>query len=446
MKFYFDKMPDGKLKEKTTGKIYNNIDEFIALTKKAKQPKYPVPTRVNDTDLISFSLIMYGVHKCSGSCVYCSAATPQGYRDNGLCNDFKFDAEAIDKRLIDFCKKSRGIDITKKKYPKLLIDIWGANPLSNMEEFKKTVEYCKTLTRFFDSIQCSTSGNGLEFASDKVLQYMIDNNIIYQLSHDGLGQWQRTGDIDPLYDERTAPNIIKLLHANLLRNINCTLSERNPSFYDNYHYWEKFFAENGITHKPIVKLNKVAPGTQPVNKKWWGKDNPQIKHGEIIGAQTITKNCDIYFKEWKEMYFDKSVPDNYKHYFHVQLDTYFHQGERRVRSQSCYRYQKGYQDWNFAIDTMGYYCACNLVDHDNHCNGEGQEQPDYCKNCKYRDTTECNPCETEKFEETCVFRKKQCDLLEEIKYHKPKFSLVDLKTGESLASADTLEELGFSQN
>ena len=95
---------------------------------------------------------------------------------------------------------------------------------------------------------------------------------------------------------------------------------------------------------------------------------------------------------------------------------------------------------------MGYYCACNLVDHDNHCNGEGQEQPDYCKNCKYRDTTECNPCETEKFEENCVFRKRQCELLEEIKYHKPKFSLVDLKTGKALASADTLEELGFSQN
>ena len=431
-KYFLEKTDEGDYIERSTGRRYKDAEDFL---EKNKIPKPEPP-------LTTLSIVMYGVHKCSGSCVYCSAATPQGYKDNHKKNNFKIEPEKIDERVIDFFKKSQGIDITKNHNFKLQIDIWGSNPLSNFKEFKQTVEYCKTLNRFFCQVILCTSGNGLELASDEVVDYIIKNDIHYQLSHDGLGQWQRTGDIDPLYWGLTKENFLKILRLGLVRNINCTLSERNWSFYENYHYWEKYFEENDIKVKPIVKLNKVAAGTKPVNKVWTGKDNPQIKHGEIIGNQQITENADKYFAEWKKMYFDQSVPAIYKSYFNTQLDGFKHLNGNMKNNQSCWKFQHGYQDWNFAIDTLGYYCECNLVDHDNHCNGRGKDMPEECSHCKYNDTTECLCCDTEDYERPkCTFRKKQCNLLTELKWGK--FSLVDIRTNKILGRSNSLEGLGF---
>lgn len=427
------KKVEGGYVDVATGLVYKDADDFLAKNNIHKPKKMP----------LTVSLIMYGVHKCTGSCVYCSAASPQGYLEPHQKNNFKIEPEKITERFIDFFKKAHGIDITTNHEYDLQIDIWGSNPLSNFKEFKKTVEYCRNeISKYFHRLILCTSGNGLELASDKVVDFIFDNEIYYQLSHDGLGQWQRTGDIDPLYWGPTKDNFLKLLRAGYIRNINCTLSERNWSFYGNYHYWEKYFEENDIKVKPIVKLNKVAAGTKPVNKPWMGKDNPQIKHGEIIGNQQITENADKYFAEWRKMYFDPSVPDSYKGYFKTQINGYKHLGDNMKNNQCCFRFQKGFQDWSFAIDTMGYYCDCNLVDHDGHCNGHGKEMPEECKNCKYNDTTECLCCETEDWERPkCIFRKKQCELLEDIKFGK--LELIDRKTNKVLGKSNSLEGLGF---
>lgn len=442
MTFALDKSPDGNgYIERKTGIWYKDADDFL------EKNHFPKPKKVINEkkhEILTLSIIMYGVHKCTGSCVYCSAASPQGYLEPTQKNNFVIEPEKIDEKVIDYFKKAFGIDVTTNHNFDIQIDMWGSNPLSNFEEFVQTMKYCKSLDRFFHKVILCTSGNGLELASEKVMNLIIENDIHYQLSHDGLGQWQRTGDIDPLYWSYTKDNIAKLFKLGLVRNVNCTLSERNWSFYSNYHYWKKYFSENGITNIPIVKLNKVAPGTQPVNKPWTGKDNPQIKHGEIIGNQCITENVDKYFAEWKKMYFDDSVPKEYKTYFNTQLQGYKHLGENMKNNQSCFKFQHGYQDYNFAIDTMGYYCECNLIDHDQHCNGRGKVQPEECKNCRFKDTTECNSCDTEKYEPKCIFRKKQCEMLESLKYGR--FSIIDNNTNKVIDKAESLEQLGFKND
>ena len=123
----------------------------------------------------------------------------------------------------------------------------------------------------FHNFIIHTSGNGLELQHKGLVKYLKDHNIHYQLSHDGLGQWQRTPGIDPLYWDKTRDNIIDLVNSGNLDWINCTLSYRNYSFFANIEYWNKWRKDAGIWDKPItIKLNHIYPGTLPVDKVYDG--------------------------------------------------------------------------------------------------------------------------------------------------------------------------------
>jgi hypothetical protein len=71
---------------------------------------------------------------------------------------------------------------------------------------------------------------------------------------------------------------------------------------------------------------------------------------------------------------------------------------------ACVRFQRGISDKNFAIDTKGKYCQCNLIDSDNKVKNSKAEMPEYCNNCKYKKTTECNTCGSENFPEKCEYK------------------------------------------
>ena len=132
---------------------------------------------------------------------------------NAIKENFTFKDE------IEFtCEANPGtLDIDKLKTLKecgvnrLSIGLQSANDFTlktlsrihTFEEFKKTVEFCQNELKEFSQVVLHTSGNGLELQSNDLVEYLIDNNIHYQLSHDGLGQWMRTGEIDPLYWDKT---------------------------------------------------------------------------------------------------------------------------------------------------------------------------------------------------------------------------------------------------
>lgn len=215
----------------------------------------------------SISLVMYGIKKCSGSCLYCSAASTMNYNEDGNKNTFKFDKKKTKKKILEYT----GIkDILKKgDNASILIDIWGGNPLENFNEFKQVVEFCQNELKEFKYVNLHTSGNGLELRDDEKVQYLIDNDIHYQLSHDGCGQFLRTGIIDPLYWKETKDNIIKLTKLGILDWINTTLNARNYSFFENIKYWNKWRFDNNLTDKNLtIKLNHIAPGTPFISKKW----------------------------------------------------------------------------------------------------------------------------------------------------------------------------------
>lgn len=379
----------------------------------------------------SMSLIMFGIHKCSGACYYCSAAKSMDYRGKGNNNTFILDEEKTLERIKEYLA-IMGKD-NNRKYGFLQIDIWGGNPVENREPFKKTVKFIEDkLYPMFDRVRVHTSGNGLELQHNGLVQFLIDHDIHYQLSHDGLGQWVRTPGIDPLYWDKTKDNILKLVRHGNLDWINTTLTYRNPSFFANITYWNKWRQENDIMDKDIyIKLNHIYPGTLPIDKVYEGPDNDQIKHGEVIGDLNFRGEVmHAYLEEFKKLSLICCLDDveskknkwfaPYHDYIMGQMNRYRVLGPNDS-SGMCRDYQQGKIKHNFAIDTSGEYCECNLIDSSSHVLNKNAAQPDYCKDCPYKNQAECNPCGSENFEpfnpETgrCTYRWQWIKTLETMK-------------------------------
>ena len=79
---------------------------------------------------------------------------------------------------------------------------------------------------------------------------------------------------------------------------------------------------------------------------------------------------------------------------------------------SCIAFQNGLKDTNFAIDTIGEYCQCNLIDSSATVKNPTGTRPKECETCEYTRQAECFPCGSE-FMETCEFNYAWCQVLEE---------------------------------
>lgn len=359
----------------------------------------------------SISIVMYGIKKCSGACLYCSAASTMDYRAKDNKNTFILKPEETRKTILDFCQGS--LEQGKNQGgTSLNIDIWGGNPVENFEPFKQTVEFCETQLKDFKEIRLHTSGNGLELKDKDIVDFLIAHNIHYQLSHDGLGQWLRTGEIDPLYWEKTRDNITLLAKKGILDWINCTLSARNSSFFDNIEYWNKWRKENDLMNCNLtIKLNHIYDGTPPIDKKWVYSDNAQIKHGEVIGDLNFKGEVlQDYLHEFRKLAYILLTPGVSEEPYWKPFGNYITEQAKRFRmlkegetAGSCVAFQRGLTDKNFAIDTTGKYCQCNLIDSSMTVKNKNAKQPDYCKNCKYKNMAECNPCGSEQLPEKCEY-------------------------------------------
>ena len=359
----------------------------------------------------NISIVMHGIKKCSGSCLYCSAASTMDYRAKDNKNTFVFLPEKLKAKILDFC----GETLRQGKNQggtKLNIDIWGGNPLENFEPFKKVIEFCENELKEFKEVSLHTSGNGLELRDKDLCDYLISHNIHYQLSHDGLGQWLRTGEIDPLYWDKTKDNIVDLTRRGILDWINCTLSARNPSFFKNIEYWNKWRNDNALLNiKLTIKLNHIYDGTPPIDKKWVFSSNEQIKKGEVIGDLNFTGDVlQEYLHEFRKLAMILFTPDiQFDPYWQPYWDYITEQASRyrmikeAKEAGSCVAFQRGDSDKNFAIDTKGEYCQCNLIDSSTKVKNPGAKKPDYCKDCQYTMLAECNPCGSENFPKKCEY-------------------------------------------
>ena len=135
----------------------------------------------------NISIVMYGIKKCSGSCLYCSAASTMDYRGKGNKNTFVFNPEKLKAKILEF-NQGQLEEGKKSDGTSLNIDIWGGNPLENFDEFKQVVDFCEKNLTEFKFVSMHTSGNGLELRDNDIVDFLCNHKINYQLSHDGLGQ------------------------------------------------------------------------------------------------------------------------------------------------------------------------------------------------------------------------------------------------------------------
>lgn len=376
---------------------------------------------------------MHGIHRCSGSCLYCSAASTMNYNEDGNKNTFKFDREKTKKRVLEYTEVEK--EKEKGNQVSLHIDLWGGNPLENFNEFKQVVEFCENDLKDFYYIDLHTSGNGLELRDNEKVQYLIDHNIYYQLSHDGCGQFIRTGVIDPLYWDKTKDNIIKLARLGLLNWINCTLNGRNYSFFENMNYFNKWRRDNDLmeaTKDMYIKLNNILEGTPSITKKWLFDDYKTEykcvippKKGEEIGDLNIAgKALNTFMHELKMMGLICMMPGiedslewrpfvSYISNFLSNFNCY----KDEELSGACRKFQLGLTDKNFAIDTIGEYCQCNLIDSSCTVKKPNQIHPKECETCEYKDFSGCKGCGSEVLDR-CEFHKeyaRTCQEFEQIR-------------------------------
>ena len=391
--------------------------------------------------MTSFSFVMAGVNKCQSKCLYCSAGSTMAYeqfRANPCLTpdiiDLKWNEQAIINRFDNhpqFIQEVAQAAFNKVK-PTVHVDIWGANPLFNFSAFKKTVNF---LLWYFKegnnrwlikwNILLHTSDNALSFASTPITEYVIANNIHVQLSHDGLGEWIRTGDVDPLAIGSPCFENIKLCaKLGLIDWINCTLSSLNTSFFGNINYFNKWRQDAEIWEKPLfIKLNHVYPGTydvKAINTK--GLKNGVV-HPELIGkpiGDLAIRGKDLWdymgeFVQLVMMFEDPYYTEGryykpYVSYINGQKSRFKILKSHEEKTGACRAYQRykhsvgdpsSWSSTTFVIDSLGEYSECNLIDSTFSVKNPGGPQPEHCKGCKYEFASECNQCGTENMADEC---------------------------------------------
>ena len=404
----------------------------------------------------SISYVMAGVHSCQSKCLYCSAGDTMKYEqfkknpDMTPCHEFKFNKEKVIERLDNHrnikWEKERAAKENRK--PAIHIDIWGAEPLYHVDAFKETCDFLKDYFKDWD-LGLHTSSNGLSFISDDITNYVIENNIHVQLSHDGLGQWIRTGDFDPCKPgSKNYDNLKKLFQLGIIDWVNCTLSAYNTSFFGNIEYWNRVRQDMEIWNKPLyIKLNHIYDSTydiKAINKHGYknGKVDPELI-GKPLGDLALHgRDLWDYMTEFVALYYMLKQPYYSKGpYYQPYVGYILEQGTRfdmmpdhDTKTGACRAFQrwrhkigdpKGWDDQTFVIDSLGEYSECNLIDSTFDTLNPGGVQKEHCKGCKFEFTKECNPCGSEPFADECEYLYAWNNIL-------PMISVIDRKTNEAV--------------
>ena len=336
----------------------------------------------------TIQIVMHGVKHCSGTCPFCSEAANtamlRGKKDIDTINDIiyddiKFDFDALEKSI--------------KEHPNwkenTRISIWGGDPLTSFDGFKDIVDFINYIKGDKKHIQFSCSTNGLALEKDDIAQWVYDNNILFQLSHDGLGQSYRTGNKDPLKFD----NIKQLIKTGNCHSIYTILYSLNYKPLDNIIY----FNNNYDILPPYRRINVVRESTGPWNIKG--------------------KEADIYISQLRHIYdnIDDSIFDGWRYSLLREIKMQY-----RHKATPCSEFAKGNTEYSGIIDTLGKQTQCHLLDSTQTVSNPMMNKPDYCKNCKYNTTWRCDMCGIDTLPDVCDFNFKYNSLLDELRA-KPEF-------------------------
>lgn len=448
---------------------------------------------------VNYSVNMCGVESCSHNCVYCSAATTLNYAqgvnhtnledsirkvDEKTYKEFKADFIKLEDTFMHNDRFLRAKEIQEKQGVQAVvsIDLWGADPVTCHLATQETVEF---LRDFFEKkhgmkLKLSSSTGGLPLVRKDICDYYKEQNITMQLSHDGCGQWMRTKELDPLFDERTAENIADLFKCGILNLVNDCLNFYNYDVFANKKYWDDYFESLHLTpeiYKGLhVKLNRTYDGIYDLKQKnvngIFGSDKREweelkgvpfgnINHHNWKNANTgnmeldhlLAHELDSYLNDWLRLAIlmrDPNVRKDpkwapYTGYIDGQVNRWQPMKSHDDSNGACRRYQRTVHKlgdpayWqkpnsfgiieNWVVDTIGGYCECNLIDSEHSTkNPGGFIEPEHCKICKYYLQSECMGCGSEEVNPDCEFRYRWVAMLEQV-------NLLDkvLKTSNDLA-------------
>lgn len=377
----------------------------------------------------SFSILMHLEHEyCNACCLYCCCSPlPHGGNQSTLYGKYEADYPKMIGKI-----KSSPLFVKDDKKPHF--DLWGGEPLFNLKALKELV---KVLRKEWPECTLTVSTNGILLANKSIVDWIIKNRIDIQLSHDGYGQWIRTGEFDPLEDKRCLDGLRRIDKEHLFNAVNCTLSYYNYSWFKNMLYFTKHLKDNGIDNIGYIKLNHISDSDYKIDKintkgRWQdGIDESLI--GTPIGDMSLRgRILDDYLNEFFQlavMYRDPTLKADrwfnaFKNYIMEQSKRYrkikLNPDGSEAESVSCCRSYQSYvhniegnvkRDHTFVINTLGEYCECNLCEN---VHAPGNPMLDKCKTCKYKDQSECHTCGSMPLRQDCEYHYKWCQTLEKI--------------------------------
>jgi len=373
------------------------------------------------------TIVFNNAVRCSGMCGYCTVASQENYAQGFNHQSLDKAIESI-KRINEQCNQLIKWDYDKleetvinnpifKNNSRISFSIWGADPLNSFDQYVEAHEYFKDLCKRHNKIFGGTHGstNGMAFLVPEWVEWLKEHSkeIRFQISHDGLGQWIRTRELDPF----DFPGTLELIDCGAITYISCVLNFWNPSPKKNIEYFENKLGNR--LDKLGMRLYTVRSADYNITAKSNGYFNgvyyPQLD-GIPIGDIDIHNDqeladkynifemahaADIYFDEIEDIYKNIDNP-RYKPYRKVLIQRLVYNSKKYTQLNennvpnynrpSCAKFHMGKQDYSNCIDTTGKYTGCHLLDGDMKVSNPKLEKPDFCNQCKYKDRWECNIC------------------------------------------------------
>lgn len=333
-----------------------------------------------------FSIILRGGESCNAKCHYCSGR---------LC-----DHETVEWDLPEMEKKMRTNPIITgaiAKGEEIQFNLWGGEPTLHLKEYDKIMAY---IDEHFKDLKYSwfISTNGLLLGDKEVVKWIYDHHVNLQLSHDGLGQWIRTKSFDPFYNDATKDVVVQLVKDGLLTMFNATLNKYNCSPIGNVFYFNKWRYDNHLeNYKLLIKPNHI-------------NDSQYADAFSLTGPE-----LDRYIHEIEILFQDAYVANDNDPWWSPYKDYFLNQMTRwdlyNGNNNSCGNFMIGKQDWTWVINTKGEYVACQLWDTNVGMPNPDLHQPDYCKECEFKDMNECHPCPNMLMAKECHYKKAYARLM-----------------------------------
>lgn len=361
------------------------------------------------------TIVFNNATRCGGACSYCSAAQQEHYTQGFDVNNIKRISDDAAKLIqFDFDALYNAI-ITNQSFKRdepLSISLWGADPLNSFESFLEIYDFIEYLSdkENLPGFHIHGSTNGLAFTVPEWTEFLLKHkeHNRWQLSHDGLGQWIRTRDFNPL----DIPEMKTLVNSGVVSSINCVLNNYNASPIQNIHYFRKYDDMNFRSiriynireeayQEDIKQINTIGM----LNDKHYD-ELKKLPFGDLTirndvdlaiktGLNEFAHQADLFFDEYD--YIFSHIDKFPKKFINPLIDRIKRNAQRvddyrKLKRPACAKYHMGELNWSPIIDTLGKYCECHLYDSNMHVLNPEMKKPIWCDNCKYKDRFECNIC------------------------------------------------------